>query len=66
MEQTLQKIRDALADRTLSRVSRATGISQPTLAKLRDGKGPHRNPVLSKICLYLDIDYHGNTTRAQP
>ena len=51
-----QEIAAALHDRKLSKVSGATGISQPTLARLRDNRGPFRASTLAKIAEYLGIE----------
>jgi DNA-binding Xre family transcriptional regulator len=49
------EIQNMLADRNLRKISAVTGVSQPTLARLRDGAGPFRQSTLLKIAAYLGI-----------
>lgn len=44
---TLDKIKDALADRRLDVVSKATGLHRNTLAAIRDGR--HGNPTYETV-----------------
>lgn len=51
---TINKIKDALADRRLDVVSKATGLHRNTLAAIRDGR--HENPTyetMRKLSEYL-------------
>jgi hypothetical protein len=51
----LQQIREALQDRTISKVSRATGLHPNTVRKVRNN--PHANPthrVLLALSSYLE------------
>ena len=51
----LDNISRALADRTLAKVYRATGITEPTLRRLCRKQGPFRESTLRKIEGYLGI-----------
>lgn len=44
---TIDKIKDALADRRLDVVSKATGLHRNTLAAIRDGR--HENPTYETV-----------------
>ena len=49
----LEWIRMALADKRLSVVAAATGLSEPTLRSLRDGKGDPKLSTLQAVTDYL-------------
>lgn len=53
---TLDKIKDALQDRTLKVVSERTGISENTLSGIRSGRitRPHAGTVTA-LALYLGV-----------
>jgi DNA-binding phage protein len=49
----LDWIRGALADRRLSVVARKTGLSEPTVRAVRDGKGNPTLHTLNTLAAYL-------------
>jgi predicted transcriptional regulator len=51
--ENIKQIMSALSDRNLRIVSARTGISEPTLARLRDGDTPFRQSTVDKISAYL-------------
>lgn len=63
-DELIKAVSEEMRDRKITKIWRKTGISQPTLARLRDGIGPFREYTLLTIAEYLGI--HGNTTQAQP
>lgn len=54
MQQELEWVRKALADRMLSRVAKATGLHANTIAAIRDGRiSDPRISTLNKLAQYL-------------
>ena len=54
MQQELDWVRKALSDRMPSRVAKATGLHDNTIAGIRDGRIPDpRISTLNKLALYL-------------
>lgn len=49
------KIRDALADRTLSVVAEKTGLSRNTLSNIRNGVGTPNAATLKVLADYLKV-----------
>lgn len=49
------KIRDALADRTLSVVAENTGLSRNTLSNIRNGVGTPNAATLKVLADYLKV-----------
>lgn len=49
----LEWIRQGLADRRISVVAKATGLSSPTIRAIREGRGNPTIATLNKIAAYL-------------
>ena len=58
---SVEKIREALADRNLSTVADRTGLSTDTLYRLVNAKGTPTNATLLLLTIYLQGGTNGQT-----
>ena len=56
---TLDLVREALKDRKMSRVAKATGLSRNTVQAVANGVFEHHHATVKVLADYLGVNNHG-------